>query len=438
MTVLHLSTMTLSQICTVLSAHPPDEATIRAMEGDYRVGVRVLAARERKRLRREEQERHRLRQMLRFEQELWEEGIVHVAGVDEAGRGPLAGPVVAAAVILPRDVALPGVKDSKKLTAQEREERYGQIRQTAQAITIGSVDNREIDRTNILRASLRAMRKAIERLPIPPDRVLVDGSHVPGSCFPERAIVDGDARSLSIAAASVIAKVTRDRWMAKYDRVYPAYGFAQHKGYGTPEHLAALHTHGPCPIHRRSFRMARAETVAWSEDFQTFREGVEAAQASEDLLAIGRAIRRTKGGLQDEELAELRRLYRARQRVLKKDDRKQTGNQGESVAESMLREKGYRIVERNYRTAGGEIDLIVQDRRTLVFVEVKTGRNEEFGSPETWVTPVKRKQIAKVARGYLAAQPVRDVDIRFDVVAIERRGTNQHIRHIENAFWVEG
>jgi len=155
-------------------------------------------------------------------------------------------------------------------------------------------------------------------------------------------------------------------------------------------------------------------------------------------LAIGRAIHRVRDGLRDEEVGELRRLYRTRQAALSKDDRKRTGSRGESAAESMLRAKGYRIVARNYRAAGGEMDLIVQDRKTLVFVEVKTGRSEEFGPPEIWVTPAKRKQLAKVARAYLSAQPIEDVDIRFDVVAIELGGKNPVIRHVENAFWVEG
>ena len=177
-----------------------------------------------------------------------------VAGVDEAGRGPLAGPVVAAAVVLAPDRRWDGLDDSKKLAPDVREEIFARVLNEARAFSWSVVGPRAIDRFNILRASLEAMRRAVNRLRVPPDLVLVDGNYpVPGLGCEQRAIVDGDARLLSIAAASVVAKVVRDRIMGRLDRVWPNYGFARHKGYATAEHLAAIACHGPCPLHRYSF-----------------------------------------------------------------------------------------------------------------------------------------------------------------------------------------
>jgi ribonuclease HII len=177
-----------------------------------------------------------------------------VAGVDEAGRGPLAGPVVAAAVVLSTRGNWDGLDDSKKLAPETREEMFARVLQQARAFSWAVVGPRAIDRVNILRASLEAMRRAVCGLRVAPDLVLVDGHlPVPGLGFRQHAIVDGDARMLSIAAASVVAKVVRDRIMGRLDRVWPNYGFARHKGYATPEHLAAIASHGPCPLHRYSF-----------------------------------------------------------------------------------------------------------------------------------------------------------------------------------------
>lgn len=177
-----------------------------------------------------------------------------ICGIDEAGRGPLAGPVVAAAVILPSWPFLPGIRDSKTLTFTQRERLYQQIHSVAEGIGIGIVSPQEIDRMNILEATQRAMEMALAALDTTPDLVLVDGNRVPPLPYPHRAVVDGDTLCYLIAAASIVAKVFRDRLMLEYDLLYPQYGFARHKGYGTPEHLRALQEYGPCPIHRRSFR----------------------------------------------------------------------------------------------------------------------------------------------------------------------------------------
>lgn len=190
----------------------------------------------------------------KYERNLFQNGILLVAGIDEAGRGPLAGPVVAAAVILPQKFKRGKLDDSKKLTPQAREELYLRLTDNPGIHWHAAVVSVEdIDRMNILRATHHAMRLAVEGLRMAPQHVLIDGLEVRPFPIPQTAIVDGDALCVSIAAASVIAKVTRDRIMVEMHALYPEYDFAQHKGYSTREHLARLRKHGPCPIHRRSF-----------------------------------------------------------------------------------------------------------------------------------------------------------------------------------------
>ncbi|GAO27369.1 ribonuclease HII [Alicycliphilus sp. B1] len=182
-----------------------------------------------------------------------------VAGVDEAGRGPLAGPVVAAAVILDDQQPIVGLADSKALTAARRERLFDEIRAKALCCSVAEASVEEIDRLNILQATLLAMRRAVQGLRLKPTLALVDGNRLPRLDMPAEAIVKGDARVAAISAASILAKVTRDRWCAELHAQYPQYGFAGHKGYGTAEHLAALQAHGACPQHRRSFApVARA------------------------------------------------------------------------------------------------------------------------------------------------------------------------------------
>ena len=177
-----------------------------------------------------------------------------VAGVDEAGRGPLAGPVVAAAVILDQRQPIKGLADSKKLTALRREKLFDEIRAKALCCSIAQASVEEIDRLNILQATLLAMRRAVEGLRLKPNKVLVDGNRLPDIGLPAQAIVGGDALVPAISAASILAKVHRDRWCLELDQLYPQYGFAKNKGYGTAAHLAALQAHGPCAEHRISFR----------------------------------------------------------------------------------------------------------------------------------------------------------------------------------------
>jgi ribonuclease HII len=194
------------------------------------------------------------RSLWAFEDRARRHGYRVVAGIDEAGRGPLAGPVVAAAVVLGPGVDLPGVNDSKKLSPSVRDELYQTIMDRALAVGVGSSDQAVIDRVNILQATLLAMGQAVSQLALPPDYLLIDGISTIPLSIPQKTIKQGDSASISIAAASIIAKVTRDRLMEEYDRQYPGYGFAGHKGYGCASHLAAIAALGPCPIHRRTFR----------------------------------------------------------------------------------------------------------------------------------------------------------------------------------------
>lgn len=188
-----------------------------------------------------------------FEKELYSKGVGLIAGIDEAGRGPLAGPVVAAAVILPRCAGLSGIRDSKKLTPKQRDRFYEKIMKVAVAHGVGIIEPEEIDKVNIFRASLKAMRVAVDNLSVNPEYLLIDGPYGIEHSIPQQPIKKGDELSRSIAAASIIAKVTRDRIMCEMERVYPKFGFSVHKGYGTVKHFEELASNGPTPIHRRTF-----------------------------------------------------------------------------------------------------------------------------------------------------------------------------------------
>jgi ribonuclease HII len=240
------------------SAHPLPQGLLAALEADPRAGARALARRLRARQGRNRAEGQRLRNLLRFEVELWEQGLEHVAGVDEAGMAPLAGPVVAAAAILPRGYRLRGLDDSKKILDERRREELAQaIKRDALAWGVGIAEVEEIDRLNIYHAGLLAMRRAVLALGVVPHFALVDARKIPECPCPQRGIIHGDALSLSIAAASVLAKTTRDRMMVELDARHPGYGLAIHKGYPTPRHLQALKERGVLPIHRRSFAPVR-------------------------------------------------------------------------------------------------------------------------------------------------------------------------------------
>ena len=300
-----------------------------------------------------------------------ERGYSIVAGVDEAGRGPLAGPVVAGAVILPSGVDIVGVRDSKTLTAAQRDRAYDRIAEVAIAVGIGAAQVDEIDSLNILRASHVAMRRAVAALPVAPDVALIDGLPVPGFPIPHIAVVKGDARSVSIAAASIIAKVSRDRMMVDLDAQYPAYGFADHKGYPTPTHLALLAEHGPCPEHRRSFAPVQ-------------RAG------DQGTLSLGMPAQH------------------------------ETGHSGETAVETHLRRLGWEVLTTSYRCRGGELDVVARDGDTIAFVEVKTRTGAGYGGPAEAVDARKRARLLVAAEAYLAETGLADAPCRFDVAEVRR------------------
>jgi ribonuclease HII len=230
---------------------------LRKLQRDPRAGARKLYQALARRSEEQRKERLRLDAMLHFERVLWKAGVQHIAGVDEVGMGPLAGPVVAAAVIFPPNTELAGIDDSKALDEERRLQLDRDIRRSALAVAIGIVEVADIDRLNIYHAGLRAMQLALGNLPIAPQNVLVDSRTIPAVTQPQNSFDKGDGINFSIAAASIVAKVHRDGLMTQLDGLYPGYGFASHKGYATLEHQNAIRELGPCPIHRRSFDYIR-------------------------------------------------------------------------------------------------------------------------------------------------------------------------------------
>jgi ribonuclease HII len=226
---------------------------LKMLKEDPRAGARAVAERIEKRNHKAQAEGRRLTRLSAFEQPLWDAGVLHVGGVDEVGMAPLAGPVIAAAVILRAGTRICGINDSKQLTPEERDALEPEIRASAIAVGIGRAEVYEIDSYNIYRAGLMALRRAVEALDPQPQHLLVDARRLDGICMPQQPIIKGDAKSITIGAASIVAKVHRDRLMAHHDAEFPGYGFKSHKGYPTAEHLEALERLGACPLHRRSF-----------------------------------------------------------------------------------------------------------------------------------------------------------------------------------------
>jgi ribonuclease HII len=247
-------TQTLSELRALLKADQVDDALLTELAQDPRVGAQKLLEQYQNRQAKAEAEALALNYRTRYERKLWAQH-PRIAGIDEVGRGPLAGPVVTAAVVLPQDFDL-DVNDSKQLSAPKREALFPQIMHEALAVSLGVADNHEIDRENIYHATELAMGRAVASLRVQPDYLLVDAMTVPTN-IPQRKLIHGDANSISIAAASIVAKVVRDRLMVMYDRVYPGYDLADNMGYGTAKHLAGLRECGVSPIHRMSFSPVR-------------------------------------------------------------------------------------------------------------------------------------------------------------------------------------
>ena len=302
--------------------------------------------------------------MLEFEQKHWSSGKEHIAGIDEAGRGPLAGPVVSASVILPQDVELPEVTDSKKVSEKKRERLYDEIYNTALSIGVGISHEEEIDENNILQATYQAMRQSIGNLSVHPDILLVDGNKADIKHYEQENIIDGDQKSLSIAAASIIAKVTRDRMMRQYDIIFSEYGFAKHKGYGTKQHLEAIQNNKATPIHRKSFNPV-------SQYLPSF-------------------------------------AYYKRNRLIEK--------LGEQLVACKMVRSGYEILETNCNVPEVVgIDIISRHQNKLVFSEVKTMTSgNEWGEFPSQRDKKKSDRIMNAVQHYMDSNEL-DCDFRFDI-----------------------
>ena len=289
-----------------------------------------------------------------------------IAGVDEAGRGPLAGPVVAAAVILPNYYDLKGLDDSKKLTPKKRSQLFVEIQHQATAIGVGVVTAAEIDKTNILQATQQAMKMALGRLKPRPDQAVIDGHALPTQIIPNKGVIKGDQTIDVIKAASIIAKVTRDNMMKQYDIIFPAYGFRKHKGYGTREHMDKLRLNKACVIHRKSFKPVASAmpTLSWL---------------------------RKEGGI---------------------------GQWGEQTAAVYLVERGYEIVAMNVHCDPyGEIDIIAEKDGIIIFVEVKTYSKKQLGTPAQNIDQNKLKKLEAAIHKYVVDMKVKN-DIFLDVICV--------------------
>ena len=289
-----------------------------------------------------------------------------IAGVDEAGRGPLAGPVVAAAVILPNYYDLKGLDDSKKLTPKKRSQLFVEIQHQATAIGVGVVAAAEIDKTNILQATHQAMKMALGRLKPRPDQAVIDGHALPTQIIPNKGVIKGDQTVDVIKAASIIAKVTRDNMMKQYDIIFPAYGFRKHKGYGTREHMDKLRLNKACVIHRKSFKPVASAmpTLSW----------------------------------------------------LRKEDG--IGQWGEQTAAVYLVERGYEIVAMNVHCDPyGEIDIIAEKDGIIIFVEVKTYSKKQLGTPAQNIDQNKLKKLEAAIHKYVVDMKVKK-DIFLDVICV--------------------
>ncbi|WP_232697008.1 ribonuclease HII [Brevibacillus daliensis] len=250
---MNINEMSIQQIRAILAENNVTDELRSALSSDQRKGVQDLLRKLEAQEKKQAQQKALWDTMTQYEKAYWEQGKSIVVGIDEVGRGPLAGPVVAAAVSLPADFYLPGLNDSKKVPPALREAYYEVIMRDALSVGIGNVSSERIDEINILEATKEAMYEAVTNLGVSIDACLIDAVHLAKLPYEQISLIGGDGKSVSIAAASIIAKVTRDRLMQEYALTYPEYGFAQHAGYGTAEHLHALRTYGPSPIHRKSF-----------------------------------------------------------------------------------------------------------------------------------------------------------------------------------------
>ena len=295
---------------------PVSAQTLNRLKRDPRRGARLLYDILKRKYEKERAERQRLDSMLNFERVLWKSGVRAIAGVDEAGTGPLAGPVVAAAVVFPPGIEIAGMNDSKQVDADARNELEKVIRRAASAVAIGMTEVGEIDDINIYQAALLAMRRAVEALPSAPDHLLIDARTIPGVAIPQNAFSKGDGINFSIAAASIIAKTHRDRLMEELEQKYPGYGFTRHKGYGTPEHQEAIRRLGPSPVHRLSFGLIRELCGEFSPLFYALKRRLEEADAAAALTAFEAAFKDARSSLEEREQRKLQIMLRRRWKTI--------------------------------------------------------------------------------------------------------------------------
>ncbi len=384
-----------------------------------------------------------------IENRIRQNGYRFIAGVDEVGRGPLAGPVVAAAVILPDDLdphVLAGVRDSKQLSELARERFYGMITRTAVGYAVAHATPREIEMMDIRKASLLAMQRAIACLSPAPGYVLVDGRDYPSVEIQGEAIVKGDQRCLTIGAASILAKVTRDRLMDSLHARYPQYGFDRHKGYPTQYHRDALLLFGPCDLHRKTFAHVPEpdylpqSTPMFRELITRFKETISlqnVVELEEKLSSF------SLSSMERDYLLHRIQYVKESHHRLQRRHRHSTVDRGknqENLAIEYLMQKGYRLWEQNFHCREGEIDLVMNLDSTIVFVEVKSRTSSKFGMPYEAVTPAKRRKIIRSADHYLHERGLNEGwDVRYDIVSIlAPKNQSPQIEHFEDAFRVEG
>jgi len=285
---------------------------LKVLGRDPRQGVRKIYELAKRRYEKDKAERLRIDSMLNFERVLWRSGIKAIAGVDEVGVGPLAGPVVAAAVVFSPGTELAGINDSKQLDPEQRAKMETAIRSTGAAIGIGMADVGEIDQLNIYHAALLAMRRAVEALPSTPEHLLIDARTIPGVSIPQNSFFKGDGINFSIAAASIIAKTHRDRLMEELEKKYPGYGFAQHKGYSTPEHQSAIRAIGPCPVHRMSFPFIRELCGEFSQLFYELKQQLEEVNSLTGLRSFEKTLKQRWPDLGEKEQRKIRLMLSRR------------------------------------------------------------------------------------------------------------------------------
>lgn len=359
------------------------EEVIKNYENDTRKGVITAIEKARKRIVKAEEEEKRLDEITKYECEFTNKGYKLIAGMDEVGRGPLAGPVVVASVILPVGCRIHYVDDSKKLNEKKRIELAKIIKNTAIAYSISVIDNEKIDEINILRATYKAMTESIENLDVRPDMILVDAVDYKLTNIPQKGIIKGDSKSISIAAASIIAKVYRDDLMKEYSKKYPEYGFESNKGYGSATHVTAIQNHGLTPIHRKSF--------------------------VGKILDDGYMNNTVKGAI------------------------------GENIAVKEIIKRGYEVLDRNYRYGNGEIDIVGKKDGYICFIEVKYRTNTKYGEPCEAVTTTKQTRIIEASQGYIMENinDIGSMGYRYDMAEILIKEGKKYFRYTENAFGEE-